>query len=220
MKAIVAFRGDDVSDEPIGVCPFCHAFEKRNVQIEDYVERPMLWCDGCGARSVLDLPLEFEVAALDSDPVVETLGACEDLKRLDPDAHPRDHPAHREEVKLDAYRFFRVPLLWIRRAVCAGLDRYRTTRALSQPELRRFVASNYDGSIQRELGLEKRKKRLRDPHEVDLALGIECQSYNAEKPAVPYPPHFALDHDGIYAYLECSKGPDAAECFRVMYWGD
>lgn len=38
------------------ICPLCKY--ETDLQIQDYVDRPMIWCDNCGATIVLDITLE------------------------------------------------------------------------------------------------------------------------------------------------------------------
>ncbi len=44
------------------ICPFCNFIPKRQshtLQFYDYVDKPMIWCDGCKARAVLNTTVEF-----------------------------------------------------------------------------------------------------------------------------------------------------------------
>ena len=60
MKAILT-----VSEDPLLKCPFCDYESEENYQRpeeEGMVQHPMLWCEECGARSVLDLDLSKEMS--------------------------------------------------------------------------------------------------------------------------------------------------------------
>lgn len=47
-------------DMPMVRCPFCSNISEYDLQYEDYVTLPMLWCTECGARSVLDCDIHME----------------------------------------------------------------------------------------------------------------------------------------------------------------
>lgn len=54
----VSVTWDEDIDELRALCPFCGDDSYDNLQWTDYVSHPMLWCDGCGATSVIDMTLD------------------------------------------------------------------------------------------------------------------------------------------------------------------
>lgn len=56
----ILFSYDDSWGEGIIICPFCkkERSSQEDLQIQDYVDIPMLWCGECGARAFLEAELE------------------------------------------------------------------------------------------------------------------------------------------------------------------
>lgn len=211
-------------------CPFCDHKEYNDVQWDDYVEKkPMLWCEGCGARSVLDM-------------------SPDDVRRI------YDLPEEEfERFTLEA------PLCFIERVSNMQLCRYtKESPPLPQESVREFVGKvdchtlwnkcpshDYDGlhydckegrcEVCNEIlkhegvgfnvygegnseGEDECEFRCGEKSElIDFGISMECNSYDVESPRIPYPKNFNLMHDGIYVYLQCvdSKG----ERFTTCYWG-
>ena len=182
------------------ICPWCKRGEDRNFQIADYVDKPMLWCDSCGARSVLDLDLEF---------------SKEDVIRVDEvppefDISPRDTAD---------YGFYLTNLLWIEKVMPRGLDSYKPTRKLNKDDIIRFIECSYDDKIAQELGLEN--ESCEDEDDIALRtinLGIKCQSFDVTRPRFPYPLMFDLSHDGGNICVQCID--KNKEVITVCYSGD
>jgi hypothetical protein len=200
-------------DEHFGVCPFCHVISAYNLECDDYVDKPMLWCGCSCARCVLDLPLEFDWNTLDK------VGSFDQVRQIVPDMEREQTD---QIFKESDFIFYRAKLLFILGVVNSTLSMYRSTKQLSQEEIRDFVDSGYSKEKRRELGLLEQEpddgSYDADVDSVDMTLAIDCNSYNALEPKIPYPNNYDLNHDGIFVYLTC-KNEDGV-ISHIKYWGD
>jgi hypothetical protein len=206
-----------VSIDPAGmICSFCGSWGEYNYQEDDFVTIPMLWCDGCGARSLLDVPRTEDSAVADLDAVVAN---CEEVDK--------------EEVLLKAasgltkersrqLRFFWIPCFWIRGVVGSNTSNYRQagSEKPTEQELRELIESRFDPAVMKRVGVRNATEREMwdsdDERPLDLAL--PCESYDAESPRVPYPAGMDLRHDGSSVHLLASRG-ERGEPFPARYWG-
>lgn len=215
----IVFQSD--VGEPAAVCGFCKT--AQDLQYADYVTKPMIWCDECGARIVLDIPLNYDF-----------------------DLTEKNLPeVARSEVTIDKYhigwtirlgkyvsdpntKFYKANALFIKRVLDRNLDDYQATRILTQEQIAEAllaVVRNYpdkrpiDQSTLDRLGIIKRGDdiNIETMKSSDMDLSVECNSYDAMQPAKPYPTGMHLEHDGINVWLEVDT-PRGIE--YETYWGD
>lgn len=213
-------------------CPFCNYKECNDVQWDDYVEKkPMLWCEGCGARSVLDMSLddvrdigdlpeeEFERFTLEVPLCfierVSNMQLCTYTRKGFPPLPQENVREFVEKVSVETLR-----------KKCPshdydGLhDDCKEGRCEVCNEMLKYscnIGFNVygEGNVEGEDECEFRGGEKSDL--IDFGISMECNSYDVETPLVPYPKNFDLRHDGIYVYLQCVDGK--GERFTTCYWG-
>lgn len=214
MRIIIGLSADDGEEDwQILICPFCHSFAPRNFQFDDYVDRPMLWCDKCPARSVLNLPILQVVVGIDPTTTpyqLTKIGTLLDIHRIDPTLDLSTIPDR-------PYIFYYTTLLFIERIISSRLSDYTTPQPIDESIVRQLIDSNYDPELCVQHGIVKRSDHF-DPDGIDFNLSLTCASYNAELPKYPYPRNFELDHDGVYVYLQCRERD--GRMVTIKYWGD
>lgn len=242
-KIYLIIIGNNEWEDVFIICPYCNEIAgcgafgiADGFELDDYVTKPMLWCDSCGARCMFDTTCD---ELLRTDPYyinvpgrVKKLGHISLFFKMYPHLESKiKNKIYTEENINNSKIFYEVNLLKINRVVNWKLVHYIKSAeefvkcinsnislpTPSQEDLRRFIASNYDKKIADEIGLN-------DAWITDtslMQLGIECGTYNAERPIRPYPKNFYLDHDGVYVNLECSCIRDKKEkILYENYWGD
>lgn len=195
---------DRYNDRP--ECPFCHhRGEYETIQWEDYVEYPMLWCDKCGARAVLDPKSYHEFNNAENEPP-----DCVEIPLL---FIERAVDSAMAMVKST------VPLTEEQMVLLthSGGEAYH----------------KYDKKVRAQLGLTKRKDEdfddmIRYDHTDEkpdnafrrelFNVSVAINSYNAEKPSKPHTAKVSLDHDGIYVFLQVVELDGTKS--MIVYWGD
>lgn len=232
-KIILIYGSKDLS---LGlICPYCNyaciCENGNHLQFDDYVDLPMLWCDSCGARCVLDITInDIHQMLMCENPIVpKSIVHKQAYIKYVTATLMNDHQCcdninnNRTEV---CYYF--VDLLHIKKVVNFDLDRFKPkeSHTPSQDDLFKLIESNYDSLIADKLGLEYVDENYiydfimddEKPLKYIQKMGIICNSYNSQRPSVKYPSNFELSHDGVYVYMECIK--HNGDAIVVKYWGD
>jgi hypothetical protein len=209
-------------EDTVLICPFCNYVDC--CIHADYVSNPMLWCEGCGARSVIgNISIDtFELS------VLEKIGDIGDLKNIHPElAHINlnVYDCNGGYVRGDNdYNFYYCDLLFIERVINDELGKYRADVGLDEWFIRSFIDNKYDVNFMQLHNIKKVKKDDEEYDEeygeveVDFTLSLSCNSYNAVIPAISYPANFDMSHDGIMINLKC-KDKDGQEIL-AFYAGD
>lgn len=233
----------DYYDECVpSVCPFCEVCAYGFIQFEDYVDIPMLWCQECCAKGVLDIGWKNA-----GDDLYDLVKKCERVD-VDVDVVPTTDYCSWLDPKTYGghYSYYKVPLYWIFRVVNNELSKFSCHDVLSDDLVKEFVRRNYDeeygkkvGIFQRELPDEgdtylKWKKEVcieespddfgshskwKEEMWVDSwkeygfwNLSMICDSYSVSDVSKAYS-GCELRHDGIYVYLKIQKD-GKEECIR------
>lgn len=106
-------------------CPFCFRWDEI---ITGYNDLPMLWCDGCGARTVLDVSSAVQI---DSNLIYKEFARY---------AYPKTYKKKQiiDALEVDAY--------FIKRMCNKQLDRLEVVGNYDEKVVRRFMEENYSGS--------------------------------------------------------------------------
>jgi hypothetical protein len=199
----------------------CHCGRTDVLQYTDYVVKPMIWCDSCGARVVLDIPLEREQITLGTEVDRPT------IKNFSLSSYGSD--IRTEDFYSPKTKFYKANAFKIKRVMNCALEQYRAPRLLTREEVCNLIplVDVRDGPTQVMLGdlciVERNDYELNDKFqefgltEEDFWISVECDSYDVESPRIPYPEKFHTDHDGINVWLEL-EGPRGIE--YCVYWGD
>ena len=245
--AVLTIDTEDVEAVSIE-CPFCiddaldyKSDEHENFVYDDYVHTPMLRCCECGAMSILNLPSYFDqnkMVSSNGTPLEEILPLSVTQSTQAKD----DGSCDSESVEVVTTKKYKVELFLVTKCVNAELCYFRVKRgdasslqrnasapstqlppALpqlppTQEDVRRFIEGGYDNEDK--FGIEKIETHLHefDEDDVDFSLGIECNSYNIEAPAVKYPRFFTMDISGSRVYVEYVNAD--GKLARTCYWGD
>jgi hypothetical protein len=199
-------------DYDISTCPFCNDTREGNLQITDYVDYPMLWCNGCDARSVLD-PDAYDKYERD-------MRDCETMHA----ASTRDLGQPPDDTPVEA----NIPLLWIARMCDSHMYRVRSTRALTADEMNRLIHSYslkkhdnwYDPAVVESMGCEDREESPWYGSNTNTVMNVSVPvgSYNVETPSVSYGPNVDTSHDGTYVFLQVVKMDGSDQV--ISYSGD
>ena len=188
-------------------CPFCHHIDETgSIVWEDYVEYPMLWCDKCGARAVLD-PVSYytwnESTTLCTEPIEIPLLFIERAS----DSHMSDLICDRmlndEEMKIlsngwdNSHREYDINVL-----ETLGI------KVLDQDEIDEL--DHNPGSDNVDNVIEQRSKIMN--------ISVPVKSYNVSEPSIPHEVNVDLSHDGVYVYLLVHRLD--GEKRVISYWGD
>lgn len=238
--AVLTIDTEDVEAVSIE-CPFCidealdcKSDEHENFVYDDYVHIPMLRCCECGAMSILNLSPYFDqnkMVSSDGSPLEEILpDPITGQAKADEDSGDSSLDAFDE---VDTTKKYKVELFFVTKCVNAELCYFRVKRGdakssqspqlppqlpPTQEDVRRFVEGGYDN--EEKFGIEKIETHLHefDEDDVDFNLGIDCNSYNIEAPAVKYPRFFTMDISGSRVYVEYVNS--SGKLARTCYWGD
>lgn len=183
-------------------CPFCDQLPcDDSFQCESYSDRPMLWCDNCGARSFLSVT-EDEINA------IEKLDKTS-LKTISKEV--KIYGSRNTEKKRVVE--FEYDLLFVNKIINYELLRFKIEKDIPEKKVRKFVESNYNKSLAQKYGIRE-DEECGDVQSNNFKLSVTCNSYNTEEPSVSYPKNFPLDHDGVHVYCLCSNN------IKCSYWGD
>lgn len=125
------------------ICGFCN--ELSDLVDYDYVTKPMLWCNGCGSRSILDLDLSqqktnegYDLSTMEKISDTKTRNLLDNMKcKYNP------YNLSIEEIKRDSTELFYVPSLYITRVIGDNMMRYRATREIGQENINEVLNSHY-----------------------------------------------------------------------------
>lgn len=212
MKAVIGIPFHDIKydeilcdgQEFITFCPYCLETNDIEVQIDEYVEIPMIWCN-CGAHCVLDVPKEFVYKNIND---LEIIGNLYALKSHLPELNYNDI----NEENIHNYIFYYVNLLFIEKVVNHKLSKFESPIPLDQLTVIYFINNNYDNQLAQTLNITKTKD------EPSFNLSLECNSYSSEHPLIPYPAKFDMYHGGPSIYLQCRTNTN--EIIYTSYCGD
>lgn len=219
--------------------------EHENFVYDDYVHTPMLRCCECGAMSILNLSPYFDqnkMVSSDGTPLEEIQKQEASIQAKD--AESCDDSSLDAFDDVDTTKRYKVELFFVTKCVNAELCYFRVRCKApweikkgdasslqrnassqlppqlppTQEDVRRFIEGGYDNEEQ--FGIEKIETHLHefDEDDVDFGLGIECNSYNIEAPAVKYPRFFTMDILGSRVYVEYVNA--SGKLARTCYWGD
>lgn len=214
---LLRFINESLSDDEdkTFICPFCrctgskgkcfvcnNSSDYENLQYDDYVNEPMLWCDSCGARAFLDVDLDAFADLLEDSENTDN----KYYVHLTSDIH--------------AYKF---PLKKVKRVRPSNLD-YTSRVQLSDSQARKLLELNcfkyeqLSEEVIKKYDLYKIKEygELEDKNVMNIAL--RCDSYDVMTPLIPYPENSEFDHDGIY--LHCEVEDSTGKIENTYFWGD
>ena len=200
-------------------CPYCF-HGNNNVVFNDYVDMPMIWCDGCDARCVLNMSLDVnktEMTKLEKiGNLTELLDKHPELKynidnNLNSTKYHKDYPEN-----LNEYEFYYVELLFIEKVINSKLSHYNVDNILDDITIRNFIDSNYDKNLMEKYNITKVKEIHYD--KLNYNLSLECNSYSATKPVNSYPKNFNMNHDGPSIFLKCKDSNN--NIIYTSYCGD
>lgn len=214
-------------DSLICICPSCNNVGKEEdgqPQVGDYVTHPMIWCDKCGARFVVDDHLS------DGDTIKNSVLNDNDFEWTEQRLKLKDKIMKYVEENYDnieEYKFSVVTFAFILKVVGNDHGNYYSSTPLTQEQIREFVSSNYDEDIVNKYNIQKCEWQCIDFTDTDgkpldgnfkFNLALDCNSYDTGSPEVEYPPNTRLNHDGVYVHLWC-KDSDGYT-FEACYCGD
>lgn len=239
-------------------CPTCNIINDVNfcndsrdcskkyvyLEIEDYVEHPMLWCDDCGALIIL---LKDTIKMVSKE-YIET-------------KNPNyfNNKEHKEILNNPKNKFVSVRNAFIKKFTPTTFLRFESKRQLSSDETSLFSEEwnrcESDIEIKTELNIleeqyktyemylnsktkykNERIKTFLETNEIVVKYGIlmsndnhaddrtilnisvDVNSYDINKPAVPYVQSINTNHDGCHIYVLCEN--EKGEEFTSMVWGD
>ena len=217
------------------LCPSCEElnleYESSNLQYMDYVDHPMIWCDGCSGRMILNLTIDdiynmksscLEIKNLPFKLSLKELKKNYNLNKIEKeinnfwdvpyDFNSVDYP-DQKPITIKDFNFYNIDLLFIKKVINNDLIDYCSNYDITQDQIYELIQNNYSKEIIDKYNIYKKKynnyhdnnisELFKKPH-----LWLECNSYNTENPEKEYPKNFHLDHDGVYVYTECidSKG--------------
>ncbi len=220
-------------DNQITLCPLCNYIDDsyEDLQIEDYVTQPMLWCDNCGCRLVLDLKHNYD-DNYDYNYNTENLlfNVSEEVKDIFENIIIEDN--------IQNPLIFGIPLVKIHKVVNRDLYKYgvKESQSLSQKELIKFINSDFD--LENNPKFYKKPKKKEDYYKptsdsedlgifidtpdriIDFDVGLIIDDYNVDK-VNEICPKLDLSHDGRCVYLQCySNEGENGELYQMTYWGD
>lgn len=194
------------------ICPFCRStyekvsnFTYANLQYDDYVKEPMLWCESCGARSFLDIDLD----------VFTDLVENSDSKNINNKYYvPLTSDIH-------MYKFH------LKKVKCVRPNNfdYTSNIKLSDQQVRELCELNcykykqLSEEIIKKYNLCQIEGDNDDEYDEKLMnIALLCDSYNVMKPVVPYPKSANFSHDGVY--LRCQVEDEEGNIKNTCFWGD
>jgi len=216
MHTTVLVSTDKKSDEKIAECPGCHheasTDDGGNLVDEDYGSNGMIWCEICGGLFFLDYEQE-------RDAQIEKYFVREVLRNV-------KYGRTAAEVRQESFNEYKIPVLKIARTT--GRAIYQMTRDLTDQEIRDFYSEMkmenyfYRPSVEslEKYGIISRDDQF-DPDEIchndgfneEKCMKGECtlvslpvNSYNLEKPEIPYPKELDMSHDGSMVYVTFENG--------------
>lgn len=183
------------------ICPNCNILGEGLID-DDYVSHPMIWCDECGSQFIIDAPLEDYLDKYKIDNIKLNKENIKQLKKLLNDTTNNNDI---EELKQSFYTF---NLMYVKQLINNDLSYYYSNKLISQENINKFIDSNYDNNLRRELKIKKIKLEDIDPEFIInntkyFNIAIDCESYNIHNPKNKYPYNFSLTHDGTYIYYKC-----------------
>jgi hypothetical protein len=199
-RPTVRIVGVRFEGEGEALCPFCNreSEEMESIQTQDYVEWPMLWCDHCGARGVLD------------------------------PASMRKFDAAQEQLKGDETCTVEIPLLFIERMSDYRMCDLASARALSPEEMVTLTKAYdseercFDPEVLKVLQCTPRPDGYHDDDEAlkrtVMNVSVPVNSYNVIAPAVAHTADVHYDHDGVEVFLQVVDLAGARH--MIKYWGD
>lgn len=203
-------------------CPSCCDCENNEcedfnveLQIDDYVDQPMIWCRCQGLIFLLK-----DTVKVVSKEYIESV-------------NPKYFTALDDEKKTifddPKNKFVSVRNAFIKRMTDSRLDRFCSKKQLSSDETSQFSEDmeksfnlysckeedilNFlkSNSIAIKYNIEKRNENEYnlDSKEV-LNIFVDVNSYDLNEPKIPYVPSISLSHDGVYIHVLCEdeKGND------------
>lgn len=216
-----------------------------DLQYSDYVTEPMIWCDECGARSVIDHSvvdgpgIDEKKAQVDDPEALEgvakeaytaLLAAWEAKAGNETDnkadaANGDGDEARKTAPGGDKVRFLRLPLAKIHKVVPLYLSDYTSSTPASLAQLQEFVLWKYSDEVAAKFGFTPRAKvggHYADFDDTPVAtrynMGIVIDTYDANE-AIKACPGIDMSHDGCYIYLQCVDSA-TGELYDFTYWGD
>lgn len=204
---------DEYNEELVpSVCPFCNFCAYGAIQFEDYVDVPMLWCEECGARAVLDIDWNNDEGA----DLYDLVKKC---RRMKVNSTPSTKHCDWIDVS-DApnYIYHKTPLCWITRVVNNELSEFFSDAVPSDDSMKEFIKRDYDVEYGKSIGIHKRDSLDEDEwnDETFWNLSMVCESYNVCDVIKTYS-NCEIFHGGVYVYLKVKRGK-TEECIR--FWGD
>ncbi len=176
-------------------CPFCKKISDLNssIQVDDYVEVPMLWCDNCGATAFLKVSDDFDFDCLDNI------------------SHLNKNPLYIEE--------YSIPLVKVLEVVDICLVDYISSTKLTPIEINEILSGKkrniLNDYIVNKYNL-RREDEYRENKDLNLMfnMSLPVYSYNVYSPKKEYPINIDLSHDGVCVYCKLENNK------IVAYWGD
>lgn len=211
------------------ICPFCENIEKIEdyIQYEDYTTHPMIWADCCEARSILlegtfTQNVKYEKQFPESGYTYFYTIELAKIKRISTHqlytykitGKTPGEEQIRLTIELDVSRKY---------TSCIDTDEeiMRHMRHNSQLEEKREERKR----LLKQLKLEERTHKdwnndwdnaIGDSTEL-YRLSLPVDSYNVQKPGIPYPENIDLCHEStIYILCEDENGKE----FSSPYWDD
>lgn len=189
------------------------------------IELGMVWCCQCRARCVID-PFVKPRKLTQAEVKEKWSNKIEEFRSK----YGRyDYPRISDDIyEVDA---FEVTLAFIERYVDSAVSCLTSERPLSREEISTIVRpreySYYERQKEEEMSAQIQQNReklgVKEQEESEdypklFNLSLETNSFDAFRPAVPYPNGIDLEHDGVMCYMKCRSATD--QIFYYQMSGD
>ena len=196
-------------------CPYCNSFS--DLQYEDYIEYPMIWCDTCGVRCILNTKKYDDMYDMyDSNLTLYNL-------------YKQYFNLYYEKIKYDDMNdtdnmiyYIKVDLMKIIGIKDPTLSDYIALEVMPVEDVFTFVNSGY--SDIKLITKYKITKLNTEEDGFDYIIKyrnisyIPCDTYDVFDNATLIPKNFRYCHDGVYFKVKCIN--NKGDIIYTKFWGD
>jgi hypothetical protein len=184
------------------ICPKCKT--RQGIEYDDYVVRPMLWCQGCGFYGIFSE--QITLCAADERPCGTNLVSERDVVRPKLDDFDMNDKFNTDIFWDKPLHFYNVEMLYFTKICNYQIARLDPAMKYTQEQIRTLIEEDTCDDMD-DRG---------DDGDGDLCY-LDVNSYDLTEPAEDYPDGFYFKHDGIYihyCYLD-----ESGEEKKSYFWG-